>query len=353
MKTAMQSFKHCTIFLMFASMPLALPAQGSQPDTVVVDLARTSRIVFTMQDSNDIWQLKHYDFQALFDDILSRLGHHDGKAAEHANAVESTTPPADVAEDGNDSTEEDNDAGSETHQRPSYKDFDDEPDYPSYWGNHYPRSKQFFNIDFGINDYAEDKNYPDVGQPYYTVHPWGSWYIALSTMNRTRFSDKFCLEASLGVNWYNFKFEADNTLITQTQDGVFFVPDPRNLYFTKSKLTASYVNVSLVPVFNTGHGDHDLGWHYWNHWNNGGFRIGVGPYVGYRLGSHSKQQYEVNGDKQVEKEHDDFYLQNLRYGLRLQIGVRGADFFINYDLNGLFQDGKGPELHPFSFGITF
>ena len=325
-------------------------AQVNRPDTVVVELARSSKLVFTMQDSTDLFQLKHYDFEALFQDILAKLENQNQDTSK-------VTPPEEPSTSSNDEDADEDDADTE---RPSYKDYEDEDEDDNdegdmydkdFWTPHYPSSRQFFNMDFGINDYAEDPNSPDIGQPYYTVHPWGSWTVALNAVNRTRFSDKFSLEASLGVSWYNFKFEADNTHIEQTPTGIVFIPDPRPLYFKKSKLTVSYVNVSLIPVFNTGRDNNDI--RHWHHWNQSAFRIGFGPYVGYRLGSHSKQTYEIDGDKQVQKDHDDFYLEDLRYGLRLQLGVHGADFFVSYDLNGLFHEGDGPELHPFSFGFTF
>ncbi len=47
-----------------------------------------------------------------------------------------------------------------------------------------------------------------------------------------------------------------------------------------------------------------------------------------------------------------YYLNNLRYGARLQIGFRGVDLFANYDLNDLFSVKKAPELHAVSFGIV-
>jgi len=335
--------KKITIATLLYLLPLIAFGQSYTPDTVEVELGRTSKIVFTMQDSNDLYQLKHYDFQALFDDILTKL--------ENKEAAMTTTPE----EDDREPKEE---ADEKYTERPSYKDFDDkdnddDDDWNShdFWNPHYPSSRQFLNIDFGINDYAEDPNSPDVGQPYYTVHPWGSWAIALNAVNRTRFSDKFSLEAGLGLSWYNFKFEADNTHLDQLPSGVLFVPDSRNLFFKKSKLTVSYVNVTLVPVFSTGHQGDNV--HHWWRRNQSEFRFGLGPYIGYRLGSHTKQVYEFEGNKQVEKNHDDFYLQDLRYGLRLQIGMHGADFFVNYDLNSLFSKGDGAELHPYSFGFTF
>ena len=38
---------------------------------------RTSKIVFTLEDRKDLAQLKHYDFQALFEDILRQLEEDD------------------------------------------------------------------------------------------------------------------------------------------------------------------------------------------------------------------------------------------------------------------------------------
>ena len=42
-------------------------------DTVVVELAKTSRVIFTIKDRNDLEILKHYDFQQLFQDVLAKL----------------------------------------------------------------------------------------------------------------------------------------------------------------------------------------------------------------------------------------------------------------------------------------
>ena len=89
-------------------------------------------------------------------------------------------------------------------------------------------------------------------------------------------------------------------------------------------------------------------------WENDGelFRIGLGPYIGYRISSHSKLVYKDDG-REKEKDRDSFYLNNFRYGARLQIGYRSTDLFFNYDINELFEEGKGPKLNAFSFGVIF
>ena len=65
--------------------------------------------------------------------------------------------------------------------------------------------------------------------------------------------------------------------------------------------------------------------------------IGAGGYLGYRLGSHSKTKTEDGGKK--EKEFNNFYLNNFKYGLTFQLGLHNLpDIFVNYDLNPLFKD---------------
>jgi hypothetical protein len=168
-------------------------------------------------------------------------------------------------------------------------------------------------------------------------------------VQRAKLAKKFFLEWGLGVNWYNFKFQEDNIRMSKDETGVIFTRDTRDLDFTKSKLTASYVMMSLVPVldFNDNHRKARI----WDG-DKESFRIGIGPYAAYRIGSHSKLVYEED-DKEKEKDHDSFYLNNFRYGIRFQMGYRSTDIFFNYDLNELFISGKGPELNAISFGVIF
>ncbi|MDZ7646130.1 MAG: hypothetical protein U5K54_02515 [Cytophagales bacterium] len=75
--------------------------------------------------------------------------------------------------------------------------------------------------------------------------------------------------------------------------------------------------------------------------------------MGYRIDSYSKQAFNEGGDNQKLNDHDNFYLNNVRYGVRLQVGYQDVDFFFNYDLNELYIEDKGPKLNAFSFGVTF
>jgi len=207
------------------------------------------------------------------------------------------------------------------------------------------------NFDFGTNNYLAAGKFPEEFNAPYTVRPFGSWYVAMNNIYRTRIARKLFLEWGVGVSAYNFKFQNDSLQVLRNATGVQFLSDNRELDYRKSKLTASYVQASFVPVIDFGGNHHKPG--LFDGVGSESFRIGAGPYVGYRIMSYSKQYFKEDGEKQRVRDHDHFYLNNLRYGLRFQIGYRETDLFFCYDLNELFATGKGPGLNAFSFGISF
>ncbi len=313
-------------------------------DTIIVELAKTSKVIFTIKDRADLEILKHYNFQELFQDILKKLetndttalSKNDSTTAEDVAVTENQTEDWDV--NGRESTYNDDD--------------NDDVDWSNnnvYYGNKWGRTWQSFNFELGMNNYLSDGKFPDSEDELYSVRPWGSWYVGLASIQRTRLAKKFFLEWGLGVNWYNFKFQDDNVLIQKDDNGVHFVEDMRDVEFKKSKLTASYITATLVPLIDFG--DNSRKARIWDGYRNS-FRIGLGPYIGYRIESHSKLVYK-DDNKEKDKEHDSFYLNAVRYGARLQLGYRSTDLFFNYDLNDLFTEGKGPSLNAFSFGIIF
>ncbi|MCU0398702.1 MAG: hypothetical protein MUC73_11440, partial [Cyclobacteriaceae bacterium] len=230
-------------------------------------------------------------------------------------------------------------------------DEDDDEWYSNHGRQHSRKTHHSINFDLGVNNYLSDGKFPDESDELYTVRPWGSWYVGINSIQHTPISGKLYLEWGLGISWYNFKFEQDNVLISKSEDGLVFTEDTRDVQFIKSKLTASYINASLVPVFDFG--GRGIKTRVWDSYGSK-FRIGLGPYAGYRIGSHSKLVYD-DGDKEKDKDFNNFYLNNFRYGLRLQLGIYSTDLFINYDLNELFSTSKpnNPSLNAFSFGIVF
>jgi len=327
---------------------LTANAQEQKNDTVKVALAKTSQVIFTIKDRSDLEILKHYDFQQMFNDIIQRL-EKDGVAIVAVDSAANTVTLADESTKEDWSTRENEDDDSDRHD----DDDDGESDHEEWDWNHgyrrWGKSWQSFNFDLGTNNWLSSGKFPDSNNEIYAVRPWGSWYLALNSTQRSRIGKNFFLEWGGGISWYSFKFQNDAAMLVKNDDGVVFMEDTRDVNHIKSKLSVTYLNVSLIPVIDFG--DRSRRPRVWNNYGNS-FRIGLGPYVGYRISSRTKLVYNDDG-REKDKNRDGFYLNNLRYGARLQLGFRATDFFFNYDMNELFASGKGPKLNAFSFGVIF
>ena len=219
------------------------------------------------------------------------------------------------------------------------------------------RTTHEFNIEIGVNNYLEDGNFPD-GDADYAVKPWGSWYIGFSSIQKTAIGNgPLFLEWGGTLHWYNFKLDNEDIQIQKTENGTEYLPPPPGVNGIKSKLTASYISVSLVPVLDFSRGirkvkRYESGSISISKYKKQGVRIGIGGYAGYRLGSHTKYKFKQEGDTDKDKDHGNFNLNDFRYGVRGQVGFKGLDFFVNYDLNDLFNNNRGPaELNAISFGF--
>lgn len=202
-----------------------------------------------------------------------------------------------------------------------------------------PDFKTDFLIDLGINNYIQDKTFPSSDQPY-AAKGWGSWNVGLNWVASQRLAKGFHWNFGLGFQWYNFKFENRDFQAVRGQDQISFV-ERTDVTGVKSKLSASYLTAMTLLKVNLGKTEE-------------GVSLAAGPYVGYRLGGRSKFVYEEPGSStdRIEKVNTGLYLENLRYGLRGEIGIgKDLTFFSTYDMNELFQAGKGPALNPITFGI--
>lgn len=185
--------------------------------------------------------------------------------------------------------------------------------------------------DLGINIWTPSDRTP-------AVKPWGSWNVAIRYLGTYKASKNVHLLTSLGVNWYNFKLEDRDLIAVRTPSGIAW-DEFSDGEGTKSKISASYANLTFVPTLVS---------------NNEKLSFGFGAYAGLRLGGRGKFVYddaEGNSRKQFEKAN--MFASNVRYGLRTEIGVGDVHLFFNYDLNNFFMADKGPEVQAISFGITF
>lgn len=334
-------------------------------DTVIIELNSSSKIVIYTKTKDDLIDLERYDINQIIADLNVRLEDSVKYLEIDSKAGQS------YLKEKKDTTEEESDNirldfGNMTVEIDPNEMDDFENDWESRRKTkeiveRADRTTHHFNIDLGVNNWLEDGGFPDEDNAPYTVKPWGSWYIALNSVNVTWLTGPVFLEWGGGFSWYSWKLQDPDFRITEGSERVELNvnPDENGI---KSKLTASYLNVHLVPMFDFGRGRRKLtsiqsqGVRI-KRYARRGFRFGIGGYAGYRLGSHTKFKFNnTGGGTEKERERDNFFLENFRYGLRAQIGWKGVEFFANYDLNEVFSTDRGPEgspgLNAISFGVT-
>ncbi|MFY0651969.1 MAG: hypothetical protein JXQ96_08055 [Cyclobacteriaceae bacterium] len=220
-------------------------------------------------------------------------------------------------------------------------------------------SHNYFAVDFGLNNWLEDGQLPSGEDKLYTIKPVGSWYAGGRYFRRIAIGGPIFVDFGGSATWYSWKFENKSVRILKDADHVEFVED-LGIDGIKSKLSASYINIEIIPTFDFSYGKARVDdpeakrRRYTKHVRPNGFRIGIGGYAGYRMDSWTKNVYnDANGDEKKDKEGSTFFLNNLRYGARVQIEL-DYDFslFCNYDLNTVFVENKGPKLNAVSFGVT-
>ncbi len=308
-------------------------------DSVVIEFGKAGRIVIMVESLADFEKLKGMNINQ----IIAELGVQENKATGEVTLVElhkkdgSVNEVVRVYENGAetevrvgrmrvyvDESGADTKVKFETDAKK-----EDNPNFSTH-----------FNLDLGINNFLQKGSFPTSDQPYATKG-WGSWNVGLNWMGSQRLSDRLRWNFGLGFQWYNFKFENRDIQAVRGRDQIGFV-ERTDVTGVKSKLSASYLTAMTLLKANLGK-DKDKG-----------LSLAIGPYIGYRLGGRSKFVYEESGRAadRTEKINTGLYLENLRYGFRGEVGIgKHLTFFSTYDLNELFQEGKGPALNPITFGI--
>jgi hypothetical protein len=206
-------------------------------------------------------------------------------------------------------------------------------------------SRSGFNIYFGFNSFSNTGSISGIyNSKDFELSPFGSRYFGFGWTRSGMISKgkNAALKVSYGleVSWNNYMFENNSFLVKGTNNIEFanYKDSQGNVIpLSKNKLTVANINIPVMPYIAFKKGSVVT-------------YIAAGGYVGYRLDSYTKTKEEDNGHKAWN--HSSFYVNNLRYGLAFELGLKNfPDLFLNYDMNNLFQDGRGPKIGGVSFGI--
>ncbi|MBV5348470.1 outer membrane beta-barrel protein [bacterium] len=194
-------------------------------------------------------------------------------------------------------------------------------------------------VEFGFN--AFDK-------PNYSMYPGDKDFMSLNQgksmeldlnfyeLNISLAKSYVGLISGMGLSFNNYRFENPYTLEKGQNMTLPVQLNPDNL--SKTKLAVTYLNVPLLLEFQIPVNQ-----------NEGRLFVNAGLIGGVKIGSHTKVKY---GDTK-EKDRSGFNLNSFKYSATARIGYKDISLFANYSLTPLFQSGKGPELTPFTIGISF
>lgn len=197
-------------------------------------------------------------------------------------------------------------------------------------------SKSDFAIYLGFNSYT---NQADVAPNALSeLRVWPSRYIAFSFRRNATLSntEKSHLVLSYGPEfaWHNFMLINSNVLEYENGQASFIASDQKT---SKSKFVVPHLN--LPVMLNIGLKKEKI-------------RLGIGGYVGYRIGGYTKVKLAENNRK--ERDNGSLGLESLKYGLTAELGKKnGGALFIRYDLSNLFRENQihARDMQAFSFGF--
>lgn len=151
-------------------------------------------------------------------------------------------------------------------------------------------------------------------------------------------ANTFGLVTGLGFSFMDFTFDRDLTIEKREGDGLLVPVALDSDGLKKTKLNVTYLTAPLMLELKTplrmGHSR---------------LYLAGGIIGGVNIGSHTK--YKYRNDK--EKSRSNFNLNQFKYDLTGRIGFGDFCVFVNYGMTPMFKEGRGPELHPVTFGFSF
>lgn len=197
-------------------------------------------------------------------------------------------------------------------------------------------------VELGVNGYVTNNFNTDIKGQYDFLNLKYEKSIEVNInffeQNFNLIDDKFGVLTGLGLRWNNYRF-ADNIILDSDAPTIEGYADNSHDW-RKSKLVANYLTLPVLFEYQTNRFS-----------RRNSFHVATGMVMGWRYATHTKMLYFDNG-RQKPKQRDSFHLRPFRYDATLRAGWGIINLYATYSLNSLFKEGRGPELYPFSIGIT-
>lgn len=204
------------------------------------------------------------------------------------------------------------------------------------------RVNKWAGLDLGVNGLLSPDN--DINLPkeseVFDLDYAKSISVGLNIMEKyiPVAKEKFGITTGLGFQFNSYAMDRD-LVFSATDDSIYSFRDSSRS-IEKTRIKTTFLQVPLLLETNLGKT------------KDKSFHLAVGMLFGYRIGSKIKQVYEQNGREYKIKDKDDLNINPFRASLTARVGYGEFTLFANYSITPFFEDGKGPELYPFSLGIS-
>jgi len=234
----------------------------------------------------------------------------------------------------------------------------EEPRFNGHWGG----------VELGINGYVTPDFNTNWGKAYDYLNLKYEQSVAVNlnlweqdiSFNKQR---TVGMLTGLGMSCHNYFFSNQTKLVNgiSNVEGYYM----EGVSVRKTKLTNMYITVPVLFEFQTASTNPQHRFH-----------LSIGGVAGVRVTSHTKiyfneadKEYRLTDPvtgvpgfeiyrtpdrdgRNIVKNYSSFYQPPFKFDARVGIGYGWLNVFATYGINRFFQEGRGPELNPWTIGIT-
>lgn len=225
-------------------------------------------------------------------------------------------------------------------------DLDERSDKWRYENRRQRKTTTQFVFAMGVNNVLNDNDLSSLDNSEYQF--WRSRFYELGWTWKTRFaSEPSQLYLKYGVSflWNNLrldnnKIHVKNGDVTETQVFANQLSESRLRHVQMNFPVHIEWDFSKNKTYDDG---------YVRDRTNNSVRLGIGGFVGFKLGTRQYLEYKDENNVKVEEvQFDNYNMNTVNYGLSAYLGYKATSFYVKYDLNPLF---KNTETRNISMGI--
>lgn len=175
-----------------------------------------------------------------------------------------------------------------------------------------------------------------------SLHSEKSWELNINFFEKEfRLSRRYGwgIVTGMGIRWDRYRLDG-NHHFERVHGKTILVPAPKGVKYTKSRLGITSLTIPLL-----------LEWQHGRRWDSD-FFISAGVVGVIKTASSSKIKYrDENGGKGKKKVDEGLYLRPVSMDFLVQMGYDWIGVYLKYSPFELFENHKGPAIHPVSLGI--